>query len=449
VADFVLCFQAHQPFRLRRVTAFDSSERYFDDARNEAILRRIADRCYRPALALFAEMIDRHGAGLTMSITGTLVEQLRAFAPDVLDQLRALVASGRRAGLELLGETSHHSLASLLPGQTFEGQVLAHASMIDAEFGVRPRVFRNTELIYADAISQRVAAIRGARIEGGQFAGMLAEGAGRVLGGRSVAQLFRSATSPHPTGQRTLPVLVRDHEASDELAFRFSDPTLRANGPLTPRAWIESALARAAPLAHPLHVIAIDLETLGEHLPASTGIFEFFRSLPEALASASPPSAPHRLLTASQAIERHASRALPVWSCPEPTSWADQSRDLSVWLGNAMQRDAWASWSSLAPALERLREHADLASRAEQIAAVDRLIEDWHRVGTSDHFYYLSTKGFVTDAQGRGDDSLPPSSEAEAAVHQHFSPYDSPYEACVNLMNVLDDLHRRAAQLQA
>jgi alpha-amylase len=448
LADLVLCFQAHQPYRLRRYTAFDASHQYFDDRGNESILRRIAERCYRPTFALFEQMIADDGAGrqrvgLTLGFTGTLIEQWREHAPDLIDKVRALVATGR---VEILGETSHHSLASLMPIE-FEQQILDHASRIHRYFGVRPRVFRNTELIYADAIAGRVAAMRDARFEGGRVRGILAEGVDSRLNGRSPAGVWRS---PAPA---SMPVMLRDHQASDDLAFRFADPSLRRDGPLTPSDWLGSIRARS-PHPQALHLVVIDLETLGEHLPEHTGIIEFFRELPRALAEDGGAAAPHRLLTASEALERHSHELAdaPVWSCPEATSWADRERDLSAWLGNAMQREAFAALAKLPGMIHAARREADIASDGSRLRQIDALMDDWRRLSTSDHLYYLSTKGFARAASNEWEESKVPDSDLHEAatdggVHAHFSPYDSPYEACVNLMNVLEDLDQRARAL--
>jgi alpha-amylase len=383
-------FQVHQPWRLRPYGVFDigRSHAYFDDAANEAILRKVADRCYRPMNALLEELVARHAGRfrLAFSITGTALDQLARWAPDALESFQRLAATG---AVELLGETSHHSLAGVAHAGEFAEQVELHAAKIEGLFGRRPRVFRNTELVFHDALAVPIAALG--------FRGVLAEGADRVLGWRSPNFVY--ATRPEPS----LRLLLKNYRLSDDVAFRFGD-----------RGWSEHPLS-AKKFAGWIHAVNgcgtlvnlfMDYETFGEHQWAETGIFEFMRELPHAILE----HADGRFATPSELLDRHA--AAGTVEFPDWVSWADSERDLTAWLGNGMQRAA----------LERL-----VALREPVVASGDpELLETWRRLSTSDHLYYMCTKYF-----------------ADGDVHKYFSPWDSPYEAHIAFMNVLQDLAQR------
>ncbi len=384
--DLCLYFQVHQPYRVRRFRVFDigTGAGYFDDRANRAILERVAEKCYLPANRLLRELIERSAGRFRMalSLSGTLLDQLEDAAPEVLESFQALVATG---GVELLGETSHHSLASLADEEEFRAQVELHRLALERHFGRRAEVFRNTELIYHDALAPLVSALG--------FKAMMVEGADRVLGSRSPDQVYHAASAPD------LRLIPRNYRLSDDVGFRFSDRGWD-QWPLAPGRWADW-IARSA--GQSVHVFA-DYETFGEHQWADTGIFEFLRALPEELErrniSCIHPSA--LAARASAGPLRFAS----------PTSWADLERDTSAWLGNRMQRTAHERLYRLGG---RIRETGD-----------PLLLEAWRRLGTSDQCYYMATK-----ALGDGD------------VHRYFSPHDSPYDAFVAFMNALTDLERR------
>ena len=384
--DLCLYCQVHQPCRLRRYRVFDigTDLGYFDDEANRSILRRVAEKCYLPANRALAEAIERSDGQfrVALSLTGVLLDQLEAHAPDVLESFQRLVATG---AVELLGETSHHSLSALADPAEFAAQVARHREVIERHFGRRPTVFRNTELIYDDAIGPVVARLG--------FRGLLVEGAERVLGWRSPNHVYGAAAAP---GLRLLP---RNYRLSDDVGFRFSSRTWD-QWPLSAGRWAEW-VARDA--GYSVHVF-LDYETFGEHHWADTGILDFLRHLPGAL-SARGVATVHP----STLAERE-----PVGSLtfPVPVSWADAERDASAWLGNRMQRAAHERYYRLGAAV---RASADPA-----------LLETWRRLGTSDHCYYMSTKGF-----------------SDGEVHSYFSPFDSPYDAFIAYMNVLTDLERR------
>jgi alpha-amylase len=443
VPDIALYFQAHQPTRLRWYTAFDAGGDWFDRERDLAILQRVATRCYRPALGLLLDLAARHRGDLcfSISISGTLLEQWREACPDLIHLVKELVGTGC---CEPLAETSHHSLASLAESGEFEAQVRAQMETLGSLFGVRPRVFRNTELIYSDRIAGRVSMIRGDRGEA-MFDGILAEGADRLLAGRPAGGIYRSAppTESVQAGAEPLPVLLRDHRLSDEIAFRFeADAHAGRRHPLTARDFARFASERIARDAEPtsgvgprVHLIGMDLETFGEHLPSALGVFDFLEGLPGAILREPGACGPMRFVTPSQAIEARASASpgdAEVWRVETPASWADESRDVSAWLGNPMQREAFAAHAQVAHELE-LASRAGIASGdAPTNQELSALVESARRLSTSDHWYWMSTK---------------PGSDGR--VHDYFRAYASPYDAFVNYANVLADVRRRARELQA
>jgi alpha-amylase len=388
-----LYFQVHQPFRLRRYGVFDIGRRhdYFDDASNEAIARKVAAKCYLPMNALLLELIERFEGRfrVAFSITGTALEQLEQWCPEALASFQALAATGC---VEILAETYHHSLAFLESPAEFDEQVDAHRAAVLQHFGARPRVFRNTELIYNDALAKHVAA-RG-------YAGVLAEGADRVLGWRSPHFVYRPAAAPG------LALLLKSYQLSDDIAFRFSDRGW-PNHPLSAEkfaGWVHAVNG----LGHVVNLF-MDYETFGEHQWAETGIFEFMRRLPHEILD----HPDGGFVTPSEAVAAYPPVA--ELAVDEFVSWADQERDLTAWIGNAMQS---ASLRGLYQLRDAVRSEGDPG-----------LLRDWRRLSTSDHFYYMSTKFFQD-----GD------------VHKYFSPYESPYEAYIAFTNALCDLALRAGE---
>lgn len=385
-------FQVHQPYRLRPYGMFDIGRRrdYFDAPLDEAVMRKVADKCYRPMNALVEELVARTDGRFraAYSITGTALEQMERWAPDVIASFRRLAQSG---SIELLAETYHHSLSFLASRDEFEEQVQLHSAKIEQLFGVRTRVFRNTELIFSNAVARRVRDLG--------FAGVLAEGADRVLGWRSPHFLYSAKGTPD------LPVLLKSYRLSDDIAFRFGNRGWEG-WPLTPEKFA-SWLQRVNGCGETINLF-MDYETFGEHQWAETGIFDFMRKLPEAIFA-------HRdmkFATPSEVIAEFAPRA--ELDVHEFVSWADTERDLTAWLGNAMQGSALSS-------LYALREQVLACGDAQAL-------EDFRRLTTSDHFYYMCTKFF-----------------ADGDVHKYFSPYESPYEAHIAFMNALSDLSLRVA----
>ncbi len=388
-------FQVHQPFRLKRYTFFDigRSSGYFDDTENERILRRIAEKCYLPMNELLASLIDRHEGRFrfAMAITGTLLDQLEAWSPEALESFQALARTGC---VEIVCETSHHSLAFLEDEDEFEAQVAAQRERIRELFEQDPVTFRCTELVISNAIAKKV--------ESMGFRGLLGEGADHLLGFRSPHKVYR------PEGTTDLALLLRTYERSDDIAFRFSNRSWDG-WPLTPEKFATS-LAEV-PEDATLIGLFMDYETFGEHQWRETGIFDFVEAMPGAALE-------HDHLefaTPAEVIETVEIDEVEELSIPHPVSWADTERDLTAWLGNHMQKAANKALYELGPDVKRAAELGD-----------PECLEDWRKLTTSDHVYYMCTKWF-----------------SDGDVHKYFSPYTTPHDAFIAFMNVLADLKAR------
>ncbi|MEN9643089.1 MAG: hypothetical protein RIR77_2278 [Planctomycetota bacterium] len=401
MASVVFYFELHQPFRLRRYSVFDTDPFYFDNEANATILRKVADKCYRPTTQKLLDLVRRHDQRfrVSFSVSGTALKQLEEWAPDVLDTLRRLVDTG---ACELLDETSHHSLAFLFSRAEFDEQVRLHRAEIARLFnGYKPTAFRNTELIYNNELAGHVAWL-------GDYKTMVCEGVDRLLSGRSPNYVYAPPAQATPPGHNPVRLLLKNYRLSDDVAFRFSD-----------RNWKEWPLdaQRFAKWVNQINGdgylcnLFMDYETFGEHQWASTGIFDFLDKLPEAVFDANPGQ--NGFLTVSEASAAH--RPVGEYSSEQFISWADSERDLSAWLGNPLQDNAIAQLYEL-----------EAGVRARHAAGDPWILEDWRKLTTSDHFYYMCTKYW-----------------ADGDVHKYFSPYDSPYDAYINFMNVLDNLRTR------
>ena len=381
-----LYFQVHQPRRLRDLSFFDigNNETNFDDALNERIIRKVATKCYQPANLLLLELILRYPQlRITFSISGVALEQLEKYCPAVLESFRMLAATN---SVEFLGETYYHSLCSLADPVEFAIQVNRHTEVMERLLGVRPTVFRNTELIYSDRL--------GEMIQQQGFQGVYVDGVQKILGQRSPNKLYS-----HPFADG-LKLFLRNYRLSDDIAFRFSDTTSKEY-PLTASKfvhWIEQC-----PSEDNLINLGMDYETFGEHQKSESGILKFLASFLKRIAV----HKQIKMVNPSEAISQIA--ATECVSAPVPISWADRERDLSAWLGNDMQRDAYHSMNNLK------RDVMDVGDVS--------LLNIWRHLQTSDHFYYMATK-----------------TEDDGNVHQYFSHYPSPYEAFMNYMNALSDL---------
>ena len=381
-------FQVHQPMRLNKNYSFFDmgvSHHYRDEAANREILLKVAQKCYLPANRMMLDLINefRGDFRISYAITGVAMEQFQEFCPEVLDSFRELADTGC---VEFIGETHYHSLAFLFSREEFRRQVKMHARILKEFFGVKPVTFRNTELIYSNDLA--------IEIEKMGYKNIIAEGADQVLGWRSPNYLYQ------PAGCTKLKALLKNYRLSDDVAFRFSD-----------RGWNEWPVS-ADKFAGWVHSIAgngeivnlfMDYETIGEHQWEDTGIFQFFRSLPRAVLA--------RDDFAFRTPAEAAARLDPMAQLDVPyfTSWADLERDVSAWLGNPMQDQA----AELAYALE------------DKVLATkdDDLIATWRELLTSDHFYYMCTKWF-----------------SDGDVHKYFNPYETPHQAFITYMNVLNDL---------
>lgn len=378
----MMYFQVHQPLRLSSFNFFTigSEAPYFDDELNKEIITRIAQECYLPANDLLLRAIKKNpDVRVAFSISGITLDQFEAYCPEVLESFRSLAETG---AVEFLCETSHHSLASVMKGTEFEEQVLDHASKILHHFGVRPTVFRNTELIYSDAVGKKVYDLG--------FTGILSDGVEKALSARSPHHVYA-----HPE-YSDFKILLRNYRLSDDIAFRF----IQDGSSLSVDQYV--GWLNAVPEDQSIVNLAMDYETFGEHQKRDRGIFEFLRQLLEAVGN----SQTLRMVTPSEAM-----KTIPAYeklSVPQYISWADQERDLSAWLGNDMQRDAFDTIVKLESQVKALKDEALLAT--------------WRNLLTSDHFYYMSTKH-----------------NSDGTVHAYFSHYPSPYEAFINYMNIVSD----------
>lgn len=417
MASIVFYFQVHQPYRLRKYTVFDEDHFYFADDENKQICLKVADKCYRPTTQLILDLVERHKGNfrVSYSITGVALDQLEAWAPDVLDIFKRLADSGC---CEFLGETYHHSLSFLYSREEFQEQVDLHTQRIQDLFGQTPRVFRNTELIYNNDLAHFIASMNnddGSR----RFAGMLAEGADHILGYRSPNYLYTPPGVSTPKGEEPFKLLLKNYRLSDDIAFRFSN-----------RAWAEWPLTaeKFADWANQINGdgyicnLFMDYETFGEHQWQETGIFNFLNALPEKIFDINPGH--NHFNTPTEALGRF--EPVGVFDAPNVVSWADTERDLSAWLGNSMQSNSLYEMYKLERTIKEKVHDLERTSDSDSLIEAKHLLNDWRKLTTSDHFYYMCTKYF-----------------ADGDVHKYFNPYDSPYDSYINFMNVLDNVRSR------
>ena len=377
-------FQVHQPWRLKTYRFFQmgNDHNYLDDFTNRSIMQKVARECYLPMNALLLSLIEQNKGAFkcSFSITGSAVEQFKAYAPEVLESFKKLAATGC---VEFLAETYSHSLASLYSVEEFKNEVKLHTQMLKEEFGVKPTAFRNTELIYSDEIAKAV--------EDMGFKTMLAEGAKHILGWKSPNFVYTDAID------NKLRLLLRNYKLSDDIAFRFSNEGW-SEWPLTADKFAQWVASENGDVVN----LFMDYETFGEHQKAVTGIFDFVKALPQALLA----TGELEFATVSEAAKKL--QPVAVLHCPYAMSWADEERDVTAWLGNDLQNEAFKKLYALAPLVKKVKnKDFDFV---------------WHFMQNSDHFYYMATK-WLSD----GD------------VHSYFNPYGSAYEAFINYMNVLAD----------
>lgn len=384
--NICLFFQVHQPFRHRRYRFFDigNDHYYYDDYSNETIMRRIAENSYLETNKLLLELANKLEGKfkVSFSITGTAIEQFELYAPEVIDSFSELAETGC---VEFLSETYSHSLASLSDKKIFSEQVMLHQKRIEELFGQKPGVFRNTEMIYSDEIGDHVAKLG--------FKGMLTEGAKHILGWKSPNFVYVNAANPR------LKVLMRNFKLSDDISFRFSNKNW-SEYPLTADkfiSWIEKLEEKEEVIN-----LFLSYESFGERQKKESGIFDFLKHVATKVINTNT----LKFSTPLEVIQQV--QPVSVVSVPHPISWADEERDLTAWLGNKMQQEAFEKLYSLNSKMAHCND--------------PELIKDWNYLQVSDHFYYMSTKFF-----------------SNGEIHSYFNPFKSPYEAFINYMNVLSD----------
>jgi len=386
-----LYFEVHQPIRLNRFSVFsignqNSSKFYFDKKLNQEIFTKVAKKCYLPTNNLLLDLINKTDGKfrISFSLTGTFVEYCNEFMPEIIDSFKDLFKTG---AVDMIEETYYHSLSSLYDDlDEFEEQIKLHRQMIKQLFNYKPKVFRNTEAIFDNRIAKKVADMG--------YKGIITEGTEKILGWRSPNYLYK------PIGV-DIKTLLRNYTLSDDVGFRFS-ARMWKDHPLTADKfsdWISNCQGDIVNLF-------MDYETFGEHHWTETGIFDFLAHLPDKVLE-------HDHLdfvTVGEAVERYE----PVGEIDVPwaISWADEDRDVSTWLGNDMQIACFNELKNLGHKIKKKGN--------------EELLNIWRRLQTSDHLYYVSTKGL-----------------ADGDVHAYFSPYDGPYDGFINFMNVLQDLKQK------
>lgn len=379
-------FQVHQPFRLKKYRFFEIGEDhyYYDDFANKSILQKVAQKCYLPMNSLLLDLIKEYGSRfkVSFSISGVAIEQFELYAPEVLESFKKLAKTGN---VEFLAETYSHSLSALKSREEFERQVNLQVAKVEEHFGQTPVTFRNTELIYSDEIGKIVADMG--------YKAMLTEGAKQILAWKSPNYVYYNALNPK------LKVLLKNYTMSDDIAFRFSNRAWE-EWPLTAEKYVD--WLNNIPEKEEVVNLFMDYETFGEHQWAETGIFDFMRALPKYIFEKSN----YEFLTPSEVAQKL--QPVAAYNVPNPISWADEERDLTAWLGNEMQDEAFDKLYALEEKIRKI-DDADIQ-------------KDWLRLQTSDHFYYMCTKFF-----------------SDGDVHMYFNPYDNPYNAFINYMNILSD----------
>ena len=391
MTSICLYFEVHQPIRLNRFSVFhignkNTDTAYFDSNLNQKIFEKVARKCYLPTNNLLLNLINESDGKfkVSFSLTGTFVEFCEKYMPEIIDSFKELFKTG---SVDMIEETYYHSLSGLYDElDEFEEQVRAHRKMIKDLFNYKPRVFRNTEAIYDNRIAKKVSDMG--------YKGIITEGSDKILHWRSPNYLYKPINC-------NLKILLRNYTLSDDVGFRFS-AKLWPGHPLTADKYAHWMAGNEGDLIN----LFMDYETFGEHHWEDTGIFDFLGHLPGEVFK-------HDNLdfvTVSEAVERYE----PVCDIDAPwaISWADADRDVSTWLGNDMQKACF----------NELKNLGRMIKEKDEI----ELLNTWRRLQTSDHLYYVSTKGMED-----GD------------VHAYFSPYDGPYDGFINYMNVLQDLKQK------
>lgn len=383
-------FQVHQPYRLKTYRFFDigKDHNYFDEYQNRFLARRIADKCYLPTNQVMLDLINKYDGKfkISYSISGCALDQFEEYVPEVIESFKRLAETGC---VEFMAETYTHSLSALKSKDEFVSQVKYQSEKIESLFGVKPTTFRNTELIYSDEIGEMVAEMG--------FKTMLTEGAKHILGWKSSNYVYCNAINPK------LKLLLKNFKLSDDIAFRFSQASW-PEFPLTSEKftqWLNDIDDKEEVVN-----LFMDYETFGEHQWEETGIFEFLKALPNQVFN----NSNFTFNTPSEVVEQ--SHVVGSIHVPYPISWADEERDLTAWLGNALQDEAFEKIYAIEGEIKQIDDF--------------EIWKDWRYLQTSDHFYYMCTKWF-----------------SDGDVHKYFNPYGTPYEAFINYMNVLSDFNIR------
>ena len=384
-------FQIHHPERLRKYQFFDIGKKhnYFDNYANRSELEDLAENCYLPANALLLDLIKKYEGKfkVAFSISGSAIDQLEMHTPEVIRSFQELAQTGQ---VEFLAETYSHSLASLSEDtDEFELQVKRHSAAIKELFGKKPVTFRNTSLIYSDKIGKRVADLG--------FKTMLTDGAKHVLGWKSPNFIYKNALDEN------LNLLLKNSKLSDDIAIRFSDKNW-SEYPLTSEKyadWVSHSLQDTEVLN-----LFMNYEVIGHYNRAESGIFDFLKYFIQQIAE----NPNYQFLLPKEVTKKHTAKdILPV---PYPISWTDEERDITSWLGNELQKEAFTELFKIQPLVKK-KKNAELN-------------EDYSRLQASEHFYFMRTKLF-----------------SGADYHKYILPYESPYEAFINYMNVLSDFIER------
>lgn len=383
-------FQVHQPFRLKPYDCFMIGYDHFYEGEeaNRKILDRVSNKCYLPANKAMLQLIKKHKGAFKVaySISGIAIEQFERYRPDVLESFKELAET---KCVEFISETYHHSLSFLFSKDEFVRQVGKHKQKIEEHFNQTPRIFRNTELVYNNDLAKFVNQMG--------FSGIICEGVDRNLRAKSPNFVYRA---PH---NYNFKCLLRNYKLSDDIAFRFSDRKW-SQFPLTAikfADWI-----RQEAFSDDVVNLFMDYETFGEHQWSETGIFDFLKQLPKEILKTKNID----FKTPSEAVDSYPAHS--VYNSPDFCSWADTERDLSAWLGNSLQLDAAERIYQLE---KEVKETGD-----------EKLLNTWSQLLTSDHLYYMCTKYW-----------------SDGDVHKYFSPYDTPYDAYINYMNIVTDLEER------
>lgn len=406
-------FQVHQPLRLNQFSYFDINKQkpYFADD-NHKILQKVTEKCYLPANKAILKLLKKHPEfRASYSISGVMLDQCENYDEKLLSSFKELTANKH---IEVLNETYYHSLAYTQSKVEFIDQVLLHRKKIQSLFKRKASVFRNTELIYNNKVAEF------ARQLG--YKAILAEGWDKFLHWRSPNFVYTA--QPDELGitykemllkkrftesiEPNIKLLMKNYKLSDDIAFRFGDKTWK-NYPLTAETfaeWVELVPGNTVNLF-------MDYETFGEHQWEDTGIFKFLYKLPSELLKRG-----ITFKTPSETIKSYPDEGHI--NIPNLMSWADTERDLSAWLQNKMQLESIKKVYELRRILQRIEKKNTEKSKMAEI------YNTWRYLQTSDHFYYMSTKYW-----------------SDGDIHAYFSPYDSPYDAYINYMNVLNDFKQK------